>query len=63
MKNFKLTAKTFAGLENVLAEEIKNIGAQNIRPGQRAVFYEGNLEIIYKSNYLLRTALTNIERN
>ena len=57
MKNFNLTAKTFAGLEPVLAGEIEQIGGKNIRQGTRAVFYEGDLEMIYKSNYLLRTAL------
>ena len=57
MEKYKLIAKTFAGLEPVLAEEIKNIGGSNIRPGNRAVFYEGDLNMIYKSNYQLRTAL------
>jgi putative N6-adenine-specific DNA methylase len=57
LKSYKLTAKTFAGLENVLASEIKNIGGKNIKPGRRAVYYEGDLEMIYKSNYFLRTAL------
>lgn len=57
MKNFNLIAKTFTGLENVLAEEIKKIGGKNINIGRRAVFYEGDLKIIYKSNYFLRTAL------
>lgn len=50
-------AKTSFGLEQVLANEIKTIGGSNITTGNRAVFYEGDLEIIYKSNYLLRTAL------
>ncbi|HSO88955.1 MAG TPA: THUMP domain-containing protein [Draconibacterium sp.] len=57
MKNFHLVAKTSSGLEQVLANEIKAIGGQNIALGNRAVFYEGDLGIIYKSNYLLRTAL------
>lgn len=55
--SYYLIAKTFAGLESVLAEEIKNIGGENINKGRRAVFYKGNLELLYKSNYLLRTAL------
>ena len=57
MKNFRLVAKTSFGLEQVLADEIKAIGGQNITLGNRAVFYEGDLKIIYKSNYFLRTAL------
>jgi putative N6-adenine-specific DNA methylase len=57
LKNFRLVAKTSFGLEQVLAKEIETIGGSNITTGNRAVFYEGDLEIIYKSNYLLRTAL------
>ena len=57
MKKYKLIAKTFAGLEKVLANEIKQIGGTEITPGQRAVTYIGDLEIIYRSNYFLRTAL------
>lgn len=57
MKEFKLIAKTFSGLEDVLAKEVKNLGGKNVRRGKRAVYYEGDLELIYKSNYQLRTAL------
>ena len=57
MKDYKLIAKTFSGLEDVLAKEVKRIGGKNVRRSNRAVFYEGNLEMIYKSNYQLRTAL------
>jgi len=57
LKDYQLIAKTFAGLEDVLAKEIKKIGGKNVRRGKRAVFYEGNLEMVYKSNYHLRTAI------
>jgi putative N6-adenine-specific DNA methylase len=57
LKKFKLIAKTFSGLESVLASEIKEIGGTNINLGKRAVFYEGDLKTIYQSNYYLRTAL------
>lgn len=57
MENFKLAAKTFAGLEPVLAKEIKAIGGINVQEGRRIVFYEGDYELVYKSNYFLRTAL------
>jgi putative N6-adenine-specific DNA methylase len=57
LENFKLTAKTFSGLEPVLAKEIESIGGKNIEIGRRAVYFEGDLETIYKSNYCLRTAL------
>lgn len=57
MKKYKLIAKTFSGLEDVLAKEVKRIGGQNVRRGTRAVFYDADLEVIYKSNYHLRAAL------
>ncbi len=53
----KLIAKTFHGLEGVLAEELKGIGARDIKEVNRAVEFEGNKEILYKSNLLLRTAI------
>ena len=43
----KLTAKTFFGFEEVLADELKNLGAKNIVKGNRVVTYEGNTEMIY----------------
>ncbi|WP_340114777.1 THUMP domain-containing class I SAM-dependent RNA methyltransferase [Maribellus mangrovi] len=57
MKDFQLIAKTLAGLEDVLAKEVKKLGGKNVRRGKRAVFYEGDLELVYRSNYHLRTAL------
>jgi putative N6-adenine-specific DNA methylase len=36
---------------------VKRIGGKNVRRGKRAVFYDGDLELIYKSNYQLRAAL------
>jgi putative N6-adenine-specific DNA methylase len=51
LENFKLAAKTFAGLEPVLAKEIKAIGGINVQEGRRIVFYEGDYELVYKSNF------------
>ena len=45
------------GLEEILAEEIREIGGQNITPLKRSVACEGNLEFLYKANMHLRTAL------
>jgi putative N6-adenine-specific DNA methylase len=53
----EFVAKTFHGLEEVLAEEIKNIGGKNIEVLTRAVKFTGNKELLYKSNIYLRTAL------
>ncbi|OQA50444.1 MAG: Ribosomal RNA large subunit methyltransferase L [Bacteroidetes bacterium ADurb.Bin302] len=52
-----LVAKTFQGLESVLAKELENIGAQNVRIERRAVLFEGTTEIMYKANLHCRTAL------
>ncbi len=57
MKNYKLIAKTFSGLESVLANELTELGAKNVKQAHRAVFFDGSLEMIYKTNYLCRTAL------
>lgn len=46
-----------AGLENVLAEELEAIGAQNVEPLYRAVSFEGDKAMMYKANYCCRTAL------
>lgn len=51
------TAKTFAGLEEVLSNEIKALGAKNIEVGRRAVTFSGDKRLLYKANLSLRTAL------
>ncbi len=48
-------AKTLSGLEDVLAEELKNIGAKNIIKHQRAVEFRVNKKNLYKANLSLRT--------
>jgi putative N6-adenine-specific DNA methylase len=53
----ELIAKTFAGLEQVLAEEIKNLGGTQITPLRRAVSFVGDLKLLYRANLELRTAL------
>ena len=54
---FKMLAKTLAGLEQILAEELQQIGATDIETANRAVAFKGTMETLYKSNYLCRTAL------
>ncbi|MBP1531491.1 MAG: methyltransferase [Bacteroidaceae bacterium] len=54
---FEMIAKTFQGLENVLAEELTQLGANNIKVGRRMVSYTGDKELLYKSNFCLRTAI------
>jgi putative N6-adenine-specific DNA methylase len=54
----KFTAKTLYGLENVLAEELKSIGAADVRIANRAVLFSGNKELLYRVNYFSRCALS-----
>jgi len=52
-----MIAKTFAGLEDVLAGEIRNAGGKNIQIKRRAVAFEGDLGVMYRVNFTCRTAL------
>jgi len=44
-------------MESVLAQELLELGARNIRKANRAVYFEGDLGFVYKANYNLHTAL------
>ena len=55
--SFKMIAKTMAGLEPVLAEELTSMGAENVQVLNRAVSFEGDKALMYKANYCCRTAL------
>ncbi len=55
--NLQIQIKTFFGLENVLAEEIKKLGGKNVEIKTRAVNCEGDLGFLYKINYSARTAV------
>ena len=56
-ENFEMVAKTFQGLEDVLAKELTDLGAENVAVGRRMVSFEGNLETLYRANLCCRTAL------
>lgn len=55
--SFTMQAKTFYGLEDVLVQELKQLGASQIVKKNRAVEFLGDLGFLYKANYSLRTAL------
>ena len=57
MSKFKIVAKTLAGLENVLADEIRALGAESVSVERRAVSFVGDQEMMYKANFHLRTAI------
>ena len=56
-ENFYMLAKTMYGLEEILADELKELGAQNIKILNRAVSFKGDKGFMYKANLNLRTAL------
>ena len=56
-ENFKMLAKTFYGFEEILEKELQQLGAQNLKRGNRFVSFEGDKGFMYKANLCLRTAL------
>ena len=53
----KIIAKTLEGLEQILADEIRDIGGENIEILNRAVAFIGDITTLYKANLLLRTTI------
>lgn len=56
-QEFELIAKTFMGLEPILAQELTQLGANDIQIGRRMVSFSGNKELMYRANFQLRTAI------
>lgn len=56
-QEFELIAKTFQGLEEVLAQELTELGAGNIEIGRRMVSFTGDKAMMYRANFCLRTAI------
>lgn len=54
---FELIAKTFMGLEPILAQELTQLGANNIQIGRRMVSFTGDKELMYRANFQLHTAI------
>lgn len=57
MEKFELIATTLFGLEEILASELRELGATDIEILIRAVKFKGGQALLYKSNLHLRTAL------
>lgn len=51
-----MLAKTFKGLEDVLAGELIELGANNVQIQRRAVSFTGDKRMLYTVNFCLRTA-------
>ncbi|MDG2194777.1 MAG: class I SAM-dependent RNA methyltransferase [Polaribacter sp.] len=56
-KDFKMVATTMFGLEEVLAKELRDLGAQDVQIGIRNVSFKGDSGFMYKANIALRTAI------
>ena len=56
-QEFELIAKTFMGLEPVLAKELTQLGANNVQIGRRMVSFTGDKEMMYRANFSLHTAI------
>ena len=52
-----MIAKTFMGLEPVLAKELTELGASDVQIGRRMVSFSGDKEMMYRANFQLRTAI------
>ncbi len=55
--NFRMIAKTQLGLEEILADELKQLGAMDVEVLNRAVSFVGDIGFMYKANLNLRTAI------
>ena len=55
--NFKMIAKTFFGFEPILAKELRDLGAMDVKEGNRMVSFVGDKGFMYKANLCLRTAI------
>lgn len=53
---FLMLAKTFKGLEEVLAKELIELGANDVQLERRAVSFRGDKALLYRANLCLRTA-------
>jgi 23S rRNA (guanine2445-N2)-methyltransferase / 23S rRNA (guanine2069-N7)-methyltransferase len=54
---FPLIAKTFFGLEPVLADELLALGATEVARGRRMVAFQGDRQLMYRVNLYARTAV------
>ncbi|MCC6685023.1 MAG: class I SAM-dependent RNA methyltransferase, partial [Bacteroidia bacterium] len=55
--DYKMTAQTMFGLEEVLATELRKLGAREVEQHNRAVSFVGDIGFMYKANLCLYTAL------
>ena len=56
-QEFEIIAKTFMGLEPVLAKELTQLGANDVQIGRRMASFKGDKELLYRANFQLHTAI------
>jgi 23S rRNA (guanine2445-N2)-methyltransferase / 23S rRNA (guanine2069-N7)-methyltransferase len=56
MTKYQLFATTPKAMEDILAEELKLLGAENVQPKMAGVSFQGNLEMAYRACLWSRTA-------
>ena len=56
-ENFTMLAKTLFGFEPLLAKELREMGAMDVKEGVRNVSFVGDKGFMYKANLGLRTAV------
>ncbi len=56
-ESFDMIAKTFFGLEGVLAEELESLGASDVQLGRRMVSFRGDERLMVRANVYCRTAV------
>lgn len=57
VETYEMIAKTFQGLEEVLAKELIELGANDVQIGRRMVSFTGDKRMMYRANFCLRTAI------
>jgi putative N6-adenine-specific DNA methylase len=54
---FPIAVKTLQWLEPLVAQELKELGAEEVTVGKRIVFATVSKEVLYRINYCLRTGI------
>ena len=62
-QQFEIIAKTFMGLEPVLAKELTQMGAEDVQQGRRMVSFRGDKAMLYRANFQLHTAIRILKPN
>ena len=56
MATYNLVAPCLFGLEGLVADELRNMGAENVTPENGRVFFSGGPEMVARANIRLRCA-------